>query len=53
MGGGGERKRDRQTERERERKRETNQCGRFASLYTVHHAKLMAREEDRGRGVSS
>lgn len=35
---------DRMTEREAERKlesqdRKTNQCSRFASLYSVHHAK--------------
>lgn len=46
--------RDREGEREGERKREdkrTNQCGRFASLYTVHHAKLMGvRDGERGVG---
>lgn len=53
---GGEKKRDcqtarageRETKKERERNIQTkkegkriNQCGRFASLYTIHHAKLM------------
>lgn len=39
---------ERQREAEREKKREdgmTNQCSRFASLYAVHHAKLMERVE--------
>lgn len=31
-----------ESKREREDKR-INQCGRFVSLYTVHHAKLMER----------
>ena len=44
---------ERQREAERERKREdrmTNQWSRFASLYAVHHAKLMERVETE-RGV--
>ena len=45
---GGERERERERKNKRQDER-INQCGRFTSLYTVHHAKLMERETDRQR----
>lgn len=59
--GRGRREKERQTHRQRERERKkmraderTNQCGRFASLYTVRHEKLMARDgEKRETGARS
>lgn len=52
---GGE-EREREGERQKKKKRDDkrrNQCGRFASLYADHHAKLMERRRGEGKELGA